>query len=40
MIALSAFQETMISKLEMPSFELPRDQVVKFLEELLADGFN
>jgi len=30
----------MIAKMEMPSFEMTREQILKFLEELLFDGFN
>ena len=40
MISLSAFHETMITKMEMPSFEIRRDQILKFFEDLLFDGFN
>ena len=40
MISLSAFHETMITRMEMPSFEIRRDQVLKFLEDLLFDGFS
>ena len=40
MLTLSAFHETMITKMEMPSFEIRRDQILKFIEELLFDGFN
>lgn len=40
MISLSAFHETMITKMEMPSFEIRREQVLKFFEDLLFDGFS
>ena len=40
MISLSAFYETMITRMEMPSFEIRRDQILKFLEDLLFDGFS
>jgi len=40
MISLSAFHEAMTTKMEMPSFEMRREQILKFLEDLLFDGFN
>jgi len=40
MISISAFHETMITKMELPSFEIRREQILKFLEDLLFDGFN
>mmetsp|Transcript_22061 Transcript_22061/g.29484 ORF Transcript_22061/g.29484 Transcript_22061/m.29484 type:complete len:366 (+) Transcript_22061:1107-2204(+) len=40
MISLSAFYETMITRMEMPSFEMRKDQILKFLEDLLLDGMN
>ena len=40
MISLSAFHEMMITRMELPQFEIRREQVLKFMEELLLDGFN
>ena len=40
MISLSAFNEAMTTRMEMPSFEMTKTQMVKFLEDLLLDGFN
>ena len=40
MISLSAFLESMTTRMEMPSFEMNKAQMVKFLEDLLLDGFN
>ena len=40
MIALSAFQETMITRMEQPSFEMRRDHIFKFIEELMFEGWG
>lgn len=39
-ISLSAFNDTMINRMEMPSFEMRKEHIQKFIEELLLDGFN
>lgn len=38
-VTLTAFQETMQTRMEMPAFELKRDQVLKFFEEILLEGY-
>ena len=38
-ISLCSMQETMISRMDMPGFEINRAQVLGFLEELLLEGY-
>lgn len=38
-LSLSSLNEYLTTKGEMPSFEMPADSILKFIEELLVDGY-